>query len=133
MMRRATWFVAGAAAGAGGAVYAGRKVRQAADKLKPVNVARTAADRARQRGRDVVAAVRDGRAAMAAKEAELRAERDRDAGAGLPAPVVPGVPGLPGPVTVQYVIVDARDAAGVLGPLDDVRARPDGPRRRSRR
>jgi hypothetical protein len=75
MMRRATWFVAGAAAGAVGVSYTRRKVKAVADQLAPVNVARGVGRRAQARGRDVVAALKEGRLAMKAKEDELRAER----------------------------------------------------------
>ena len=75
-MRRITWFVAGAAAGAAGTNYAVRKVKQTAHQLAPANVARGAASRAKESGRHLVVAVRDGRSAMRAKEDELRARRD---------------------------------------------------------
>ena len=76
MMKRVTWFVAGAATGAAGAVAAGRRVRRAAEKLMPANVARSAAGGVARRKDAVVAAVREGKAAMIAKEHELRARRD---------------------------------------------------------
>ncbi len=78
-MRRATWFVAGVAAGAGGANYAARQVRRRAEQLRPANVARSAADRARLGGRRVADAVREGRVAMRDREDELKARRDRRA------------------------------------------------------
>lgn len=78
-MKRVTWFVTGAIAGAGGANYAARKVKRRAEQLRPVNVARSAADRARQEGRRVADAVREGRAAMRDREDELKARRDRRA------------------------------------------------------
>jgi hypothetical protein len=64
------------AAGATGAAYATRKVKQTAAQLAPVNVARGAADRAKQASRHVVDAVREGRVAMHAREDELKARRD---------------------------------------------------------
>ena len=76
MIKRISWFVAGAAAGAGGSLYARRKVRRTARLLAPSNVARSATDRVRQRGRSVVDALREGRSAMAAKEAEMKSVRD---------------------------------------------------------
>jgi len=76
MMKRVTWFAAGAAAGVAGAGYATRKVKAQAAKLTPSNVARTATDRARSGGRHVIDAIRDGRAEMKAREAELKARRD---------------------------------------------------------
>jgi hypothetical protein len=82
MITRVTWFVAGAAAGAVGASYTRRKVKRVADQLTPGNVARSVAGRAKARGRDVVDALREGRAAMRVREEQLRAERDAE-GTGL--------------------------------------------------
>ncbi len=76
-MKRLTWFVSGIAAGAAGASYAKRKVRDAAAQLTPANVAKQAAGRARSGSRRVVEAVREGRGAMRDREDELRARRDR--------------------------------------------------------
>lgn len=75
-MRRVTWFVTGAAAGAAGARYATRKVKQTAERFTPTNVARSAAGGARAAGHRVVDAVREGRAAMHEREDELKARRD---------------------------------------------------------
>ena len=86
MITRATWFVAGAAAGVVGATYTRRKMRSVAAQLAPANVARGVAGRARLRGRDLVEAVREGRSAMRAKEDELRAGR----GSGGPDLLGPG-------------------------------------------
>ena len=76
MMKRLTWFVGGVAAGAAGAGYAKKKVRATAAQLAPSNVARGVADKVRGSGRHVVDAVREGRAAMHAREDELKARRD---------------------------------------------------------
>lgn len=76
MFKRVTWFVAGAVTGAGGSVYARRKAKEAAEKYRPVAIARNTAVRVRGRASDVVDAVRDGRVAMREREAELRAELD---------------------------------------------------------
>lgn len=76
MMKRVTWFVSGVAAGAAGTSYAKRKVRRTAAQLAPSNIARSAASKARAQGRQVVDAVREGRAAMHAREDELKARRD---------------------------------------------------------
>ena len=76
MMRRVTWFVGGVAAGAAGATYARRKVRQTASQLAPTHVARGAVVRVRQVSRDVADALRDGRHAMRLREDELKARRD---------------------------------------------------------
>lgn len=75
-MKRVTWFVTGVAAGAAGANYAARKVKQTAAQLAPANVAKGAASRAKERGKQVVDAVREGRAAMVSREDELKARRD---------------------------------------------------------
>ena len=138
-MKRLVWFTAGAAAGAGGTVYAGKKVKraaqEAAEKLKPVNVARSAASSAGRAGRNLVDALKEGRAAAAEREAQLKAARDasldgRDATPAAP----PGWPpaAAPGQPPVQIVVVDARDA-DVLRGLDELRADRTGPRRRPRR
>lgn len=80
MIKRATWFVSGAVAGAAGSTYLTRKVtrtvKRTAAQLAPPTLARSIGRRVRSRARDVGEAVRDGRAAMRAKEAELRARRD---------------------------------------------------------
>jgi hypothetical protein len=76
MMRRVTWFVGGVVAGAAGASYTTRKVKRAASQLAPTNVVKSAAGKVRDGGRSVVGAVREGRAAMHAKEDELKARRD---------------------------------------------------------
>jgi hypothetical protein len=75
-VKRVTWFVTGVAAGAAGANYATRKVKETASQLAPGNVAKGAADRARRGGRRVVEAVREGHSAMQAREDELKARRD---------------------------------------------------------
>jgi hypothetical protein len=75
-VKRVTWFVTGIAAGAAGANYATRKVKQTASQLAPANVARGAASRVKQGGRQVIDAVREGRSAMSAREDELKARRD---------------------------------------------------------
>lgn len=73
MMKRVTWFVGGAVAGAAGAGYAKnavtRRAKRTAAKLNPATLARKA-------GSNVAGAVREGRAAMRAREDELRARRD---------------------------------------------------------
>ncbi len=76
-MKRVTWFVTGVAAGAAGAGYATRKVKQTASQLAPANVAKGAASQARRQTRRVADAVKEGRAAMRAREHELKARRDQ--------------------------------------------------------
>ena len=97
------WFAAGAAAGVGGTAYAKRKAREAADRYRPVSLAKGAVDR-------VADAVREGRVAMAAKEAELKSRTSSE-----PPPAPP----------MQVLVVEAV-------PADALPSRA-GPRRRSRR
>jgi len=104
-MKRLVWFAAGAAAGVSGTAYAKRKARQAANRYRPVSIAKGAVDR-------VADAVREGRSAMAAKEAELKARQD-----GGQQPATP---------PFQVLVVEAVGAEPAL----PSRA---GPRRRSRR
>ncbi|MEI8237938.1 MAG: hypothetical protein WCI22_00825 [Actinomycetota bacterium] len=68
-MKRLTWFIGGAVAGVAGAGLAKQKVKQAAVDFAPANVAHKAAQHLKD-------AFREGRRAMRAKEAELRAQRD---------------------------------------------------------
>lgn len=76
MMKRATWFAVGVAAGVVGTDYAKRKVRATAAQYTPARVARGTVDLARSRALDLAEAVRDGRQAMRVREAELKARRD---------------------------------------------------------
>lgn len=76
MMKRVTWFVGGAAVGVASAGYAKKKVKETAAHIAPAQVARSAAMRARDVGRDVVDAVREGRQVMRHTEDELRARRE---------------------------------------------------------
>jgi hypothetical protein len=104
-MKRLVWFAAGAAAGVGGTAYAKRKAREAAQRYRPINMAKGAVDR-------LADAVREGRSAMAAKEAELKARSDAQEPAPVPAVQV---------LLVESATVDAAGASRL------------GPRRRSRR
>jgi hypothetical protein len=110
-MKRVTWFAAGAVAGASGSVYARHKMREAAERYKPVSMAKGAVQR-------LADAVREGRSAMTAKEAELRARQD----AAPPGPLGDG----DRPPTVPLVVVDTTD-------LSSSHRAPAGPRRRGRR
>ena len=76
MMKRATWFVGGVAAGAVGAGYAKRKVRVAAAQIAPSSVVRTAATSVKATGRTVADALREGRLAMRRHEEEARARQE---------------------------------------------------------
>lgn len=108
MIKRLTWFVGGAVAGIAGAGIAKRKVKQAASQLAPKNVAQGITTRVRE-------SVVEGRMAMRAKEAELRARLDGravrladdlDDGDEV---LVDGVPVEPGQVIVLKQVRD-RDA-----------------------
>jgi hypothetical protein len=106
-MSRLMWFAAGAAAGVSGSMYAKRKAREAAERYRPVNVAKGAVDR-------LTAAVREGRAAMVAREAELRARQETQA----------LTPAASPPASIYVVEMPSADL---------VRDHRAGPRRRSRR
>jgi hypothetical protein len=122
-MKRVTWFVGGVVAGAAGATYGTRKVRRKAAELAPVQVARTAAGRARGRGQAVVEAVREGRSAMRTKEAELRARLE---GRAVPLADALG--------QGDEVLVDGRPVEpGQVIVLRQVRPGDSPPRRRSTR
>ena len=69
MIKRVTWFVSGALAGAAGAGLAKRKVKQVANRLAPRSVVHGLTGRVRD-------AVAEGRLAMRAKESELQARYD---------------------------------------------------------
>jgi hypothetical protein len=73
MLKRLTWFAAGAAAGVGGTVAAGLRVRRTVQQLAPDHLARTTVNAAKDRVADVADAWRAGRSAMRTKEAQLRA------------------------------------------------------------
>ncbi|HEY1279833.1 MAG TPA: hypothetical protein VGF22_09195 [Acidimicrobiales bacterium] len=103
------WFTAGAVAGVSGSVYVRRKAKEAADRYRPVSMAKGAVER-------VADAVREGRAAMVAREAELRAAQDAD-------------PLLAAPRQVEPHTARAGDLRFDF-PAERARS---GPRRRSRR
>jgi hypothetical protein len=75
-MRRVTRFVGGVVAGAAIAGYAKKKLPAATAHQAPVTHVKSAGVRVRDQGRNVVGALRDGRAAMHAREDELQARRD---------------------------------------------------------
>ena len=76
MMKRVTWFAGGVAAGVAGAGYAKKKVREAASQVAPAQVAKNAAAKVKAKRRDIVDAVREGRAVMSQHEDELKARRE---------------------------------------------------------
>ncbi len=65
MFKRVRWMTTGAAVGFGSALWLQRKVKTAANRYRPVEVAGAAASRAKD-------AFEEGRAAMREREAELR-------------------------------------------------------------
>ncbi len=75
-MKRLTWFVGGVAAGAAGASYAKKKVKEKAAQVSPAGAARSAVTRTKQTAANVVDALREGREAMSQHEDELKARRD---------------------------------------------------------
>lgn len=75
-MKRVTWFVGGVAAGAASAGFAARKVRETAEQLKPVNLAKSVGRGVKGGVGNVVDALREGREAMHEREDSLRARRD---------------------------------------------------------
>ncbi|MEO6122107.1 MAG: hypothetical protein ABIR32_00250 [Ilumatobacteraceae bacterium] len=128
MMKRVTWFVSGAVAGVAGTGYAKRKVKATAAQLAPVNVAKSAVAKVRDRRNDVVEAVRDGRQAMKAKEAELKARLH-----GTTAPIAEE---LADPLSADdQIVVDGHPVEpGQVIVLRQVRDNEQvGPRRNSRR
>ena len=75
MFKRAFWFSTGVATGAGGLVWANRRMKATLARYAPDRLGPDAAARARQLGGDVRAALAEGRTAMRQREAELRARR----------------------------------------------------------
>lgn len=72
MFKRVIWFGSGMAAGAGGTVWAARKVRDQIERTKPSHLAVVATDAARAAGSVVRDALSEGRVAARAREVELR-------------------------------------------------------------
>jgi hypothetical protein len=72
VLKRTVWFTVGAATGVGSSWWVQRRVRQAAAQL-PERVQREVTNAAKRRVNDVFAAASVGKAAMAEREAELRA------------------------------------------------------------
>lgn len=89
-MKRLTWFASGMVAGIAGMRLARKKVQQTAEAMKPVNLAKDAAGRVRERAHDLADAARDARAAMREREDELRAQQGMDPSTAARLPVQPG-------------------------------------------
>lgn len=75
MFKRTFWFTTGVATGAGGMVWANRRMKATLARYAPDRLGVDAAARVRQVGGDVRAAIAEGRTAMREREAELRAGR----------------------------------------------------------
>jgi hypothetical protein len=117
--KRVTWFAMGAAAGAGGSIYARRKARRVAERLQPTNVAKVVVIKARDAGRSVADAVKEGRAAARAKETELREAQE--------------VRSHSQPATANHApTIVVIDGASMLE-ADEFQPRQGGPRRKARR
>ena len=137
MLKRVSWFMSGAIAGIAGAGFAKRKVKRTAAQLTPTNIAKSAAAKVREKGHDVADAVRDGREAMRAKEAELRAKLvSDDARAddlGDDRERLDALHGDARVVATGRVIVIEQSPDGEHGDNRDDREDRGGPRRHSRR
>jgi hypothetical protein len=81
-VRRTFWFATGATAGFGGAMWVRRRVLRTVRRYTPERVQADVSDQVRRLGTDLRAAVREGRDAMADREAALRSELAPGAGAG---------------------------------------------------
>jgi hypothetical protein len=75
-MRRIFWLAVGLGAGATAAVLLARWARRQGQKVAPANLGRQVSGAANDLGRLVRTAFAEGRAAMAEREAEIRAELD---------------------------------------------------------
>jgi hypothetical protein len=74
VFKRLLWLVVGVGFGFGMSFWVSRLVKQKVARLSPENVSSEVAGALRDLGRDLRAAVSEGRAAMREREAELRAE-----------------------------------------------------------
>jgi hypothetical protein len=85
VLKRTIWFTVGAATGVGSSWWVQRRVREAAAHL-PERMQREVTNAAKRRVNDVFAAASVGRAAMAAREAELREQVETTAGRRVTSP-----------------------------------------------
>lgn len=79
MFKRLFWLVIGAGFGFGMSFWLMRTVRSTIERWSPDRVSQDFADALRTFGRDLRAAVSEGREAMREREAELRSELERRA------------------------------------------------------
>lgn len=80
MFKRTFWFTTGATAGFGGAMWIRRQLLRAVRRYRPEHVQAEVTSSVRRIGADLRRAVREGRTAMADREAELRAVLQPGAG-----------------------------------------------------
>jgi hypothetical protein len=79
VFRRLFWLIVGAGFGFGLSFWLTRAVRQTVERYSPDRVSDDLAAAIRTFGQDIRTAVREGRAAMAEREAEIRSELDNHA------------------------------------------------------
>jgi hypothetical protein len=99
VFKRAFWMSTGMAVGASGAFWAKRKVEQTVERYLPEQVAERVGTNARDLGRTVRAAASEGRAAMRATEAELRARVEARTFVGPERPAAEPTRAVPAPRT----------------------------------
>ena len=75
MLRRVFWLFLGVGVGMGSSLWVTRRVKQVAARYTPARISNDMASSVRALGRDVRLSIRDGRMAMAQREAELRSDR----------------------------------------------------------
>jgi len=74
LFRRIFWMGTGVSVGFGGAMWIRRRIQRAVEAVMPQRVRSNVARGARRAGGTVAVAVSEGRAAMKAREAEMRRE-----------------------------------------------------------
>jgi len=102
VFKRLFWLTVGAGVGFGGSVYAQRRIRRTIEQYFPDQVARQVSTSMRTFGADVLAAAKEGKAAMRARE-------------GAPLVRLDGSPigdGRPGPMTRRLQELFDRRARG---------------------
>jgi hypothetical protein len=122
MFKRVIWMGTGMAVGAAGSFWAKRKVELTVERYLPEQVAERLGANAKDLGRTVRAAASEGRAAMRATEAELRARVEERTFTGPDRPPEPA-PSAP---------VSAKGSKGTKGTKGTSGAGRSGSRRASR-
>jgi hypothetical protein len=127
VFKRVVWMGMGFGAGVGATVWTEVKLRRTAARFTPAAIGDEVSGRVRSLGVDVREALREGRAAMVAREAELRAEH---------APLrLPGAPlSLPGvPLRGMPLPLSGAETASKVIELSAAKTRPRHPRTPERR